>query len=488
MDLDGFPAAPTRMRPDGGVFFAATFDHEDVITAGEEGVSRWRAGQRVEKLLSWFAGTLSWIDDHTLMADGSVIRMDTGGSHLLAHHAIQISAAIDRTHVITGGWDRTVRVWDLEREARPIITLDAEAASDELVVGAGGRRAVSRSIAVSRIELWDVVPSPVQTLDVQGHVEKMLAFQDRLAVQVLGAKTRLVATARGAQRVLDPIHKDDVGRDTLDGWLVGFRPQHDQIVTTDQEGGLQIYSTRDGQKWRSIPGPDDDTLRVAIGQNKLWHVAFSSDGTKIAISSERRVWSLDEQWRLATPRSIIEEPVGSPWISALALDDDEIITGYQDGMWKILDARTAAPLRVNPRAHTAAIDHLQVRGDTLLSAGWDPTLRLWALSSGEPRGVFKKLSEISIAPSWQQLATVDGTTLVSLWDNVPDRLLGQRPATHPLDHVVFIDDDHVVVSGDTGLLELIDLAEPSRTPDELRSLIEARPRWQLVGGRAVERR
>jgi WD40 repeat protein len=272
------------------------------------------------------------------------------------------------------------------------------------------------------------------------------------------------------------------------GWLVAFRPQHDQIVTTNQVGVLQIYSTRDGRKSGSIPGPDDDTLRVAIGQNKLWHVAFSSDGTKIAISSERRVWSLDEAWRLVTPRPIIEEPVGSPWISALALDDGEIITGYQDGMWKIWDARTGALLRVNPRAHTAAIDHLEVLGDTLLSAGWDPTLRLWALSSGEPRGVFKKLSEIAISPGWQQLATVDGTALVSLWDNVPDRLLEQRPAAHPLEHVAFVADDHVVVSGDTGLLELIDLTEPSRPPDELRRLIEARPRWQLEGGRAVERR
>jgi len=487
-NLGGFPERPTRMQSASGWLSAATFDHEDVITAGEDGVSRWRAGQRVEKLLSWFVGTLSWIDDHTFLADGSVIRMDTGGSHLLAHHAIQLSAAIDRTHVITGGWDRTLRVWDLEREARPIIVLDAEAASDELVVGAGGRRAVSRSTVASRIELWDVVPSPVQTLDIQGHIEKLLAYQDRLAVQVPGAKTRLVATARGGQRVLEPIHKDDVDRDTLDGWLVAFRPQHDQLVTTNQEGVLQIYSTRDGQKWGSIPGPDDDTLRVAIGQNKLWHVAFSSDGTKIAISSERRVWALDEEWRLVTPRPIIEEPEGSPWISALALDDGEIITGYQDGMWKIWDARTGALLRVNPRAHTAAIDHLEVRGDMLLSAGWDPTLRLWALSSGEPRGVFKKLSEISISPGWQQLATVDGTALVSLWDNVPDRLLEQRPAAHPLEHVVFVDDDHVVVSGDTGLLELIDLTEPSRPTDELRSLIEARPRWQLEGGRAVERR
>jgi hypothetical protein len=45
----------------------------------------------------------------------------------------------------------------------------------------------------------------------------------------------------------------------------------------------------------------------------------------------------------------------------------------------------------------------------------------------------------------------------------------------------------VVVAGDANRLELIDLAEPLRTPDELRRLVEARPRWQLVDGRAVER-
>lgn len=42
-------------------------------------------------------------------------------------------------------------------------------------------------------------------------------------------------------------------------------------------------------------------------------------------------------------RTAIEEPEGAAWISALALDDHgHLITGYQDGTLKILDARTSA--------------------------------------------------------------------------------------------------------------------------------------------------
>ena len=281
-------AAPIRMPSEGGVWFAATFDHEDVITAGEDGVSRWHAGARTAKLLPGVISTLSWIDDHTLLADGSVIRTDTGGSHPLGRTSIQAGAVIDGTHAITGGFDRTVRVWDLAREARPILVLDAEAASSELVVGAAGRRAVSRGGAGTRIQLWDVVAPPVQTLDLGAHVDSLIADQDRLALQVAGNKTRLVATARGAQRVLAPVHEGDASRDTLEGWPLAFRPHHDDLVS-DRDGVLAVYSSRDGALRGLIPGPDDDPLRQAIGPSKLWHVAFSGDGTRIAIGSERRV-------------------------------------------------------------------------------------------------------------------------------------------------------------------------------------------------------
>ena len=157
-------------------------------------------------------------------------------------------------------------------------------------------------------------------------------------------------------------------------------------------------------------------------------------------------------------------------------------------MWKIWDARTGDPLVTRTHAHTTTIVGLDLRGDTLFSTSWDPTLRRWAIPSGEPRGVFKKLSDVAISPSRRQLATVDGTAVLSLWDDAQDRLLEQRPAAQALEHVVFVDEDHVAVIGDANRLELIDLAEPSHPPEELRRLIEARPRWQLVDGRAVERR
>lgn len=68
----------------------------------------------------------------------------------------------------------------------------------------------------------------------------------------------------------------------------------------------------------------------------------------------------------------------------------------------------------------------------------DPTLRLWAIPAGEPRGVFKKLSDVSISPSRRQLATVDGTAMLSLWDSAEDRLLEQLPTAQGLQFVVFV--------------------------------------------------
>ena len=459
--------------------FAAVFDHDDVILAGLDGVTRWHDGQRTATLVSWAVSTLSWIADGTLLADGSVVQTNTGGSRLLQHNVIQDGAAMDATHVITGGYDHTLRVWDLERSARPIIVLDAADVTGTLAVDPTGRRAISRGVGPgARIELWDVASVPARTFAIGGHADSLVVDGDRIAVQV-GGTTRLVTTE------LAPIHPASIEQDTLDGWPLRFRPHHDEFVSGN-EGVLEIYS-RDGKHLFDVPG-DDRELRTAIGQNKLWHVAFSSAGTEIAIGSERRIWRLDAGWRPVAASPTIEEPEGTAWISALALDDHgHIITGYQDGTLKIWDARTGA-LLTTKTGHVSTISTLEVRGDTVISTSWDPTLRLWAVPSGEPRGVFKKLSSVAMSPSRRQLVTVDGSAAVSLWDGAQDRLLQQIPTAHAVDGVAFIDEDHVVASSAGGQLELVDLSVQPRTVDEVMRLVAAAPRWHLVHGLVVERR
>ena len=73
-----------------------------------------------------------------------------------------------------------------------------------------------------------------------------------------------------------------------------------------------------------------------------------------------------------------------------------------------------------------------------------------------------------------------------MWDTAHGRLLEQIPTMDRLEALAFVDDDHVVVAGDGGRLELVDLSEQVRTVEEIQHLVAASRRWQLVAGRVVE--
>jgi WD40 repeat protein/tRNA A-37 threonylcarbamoyl transferase component Bud32 len=470
------------VRAESAARFAVAFDHGDLILAGVDGVRRaspWSG--HVTTVVSEPSVTLSWIDDRTLLSDGKIIHTDVDSVRPFARTAVQAAASIDRTHVITGGYDRTLRVWDLERVARPIVVLDAATATDTLIVDQNHRRAVSCGAPKdgtgaridARIELWDIAHTytPARRAVGMTPIDALLAdHHGRLAVHLdTEHTTKLVTTS------LEVLA-------TLDGWPVGFRPHHGEIVT-DDEGVLSIYASRDGKRLRQVGGgpPDSD---------KIWQVAFSSTGLVVATSSDRHVTLRDADWGVTTS---FELPTDVSAISALAVDDDgRVVTGHEDGTLRIWDPRARDARLHEPRTwatgHTTHIAAIELRSDTLVTASWDGTMRRWAFPSGEPRGIFKRFSDASISPDGQRIATVDGSAAVSLWDSVHDRLLEQIPTLDGLVGVVFIDDDHVVAGGDRGRLELIDLSVRARTVDDVMRFVAASTRWQLVGERVVERR
>jgi WD40 repeat protein len=226
-------------------------------------------------------------------------------------------------------------------------------------------------------------------------------------------------------------------------------------------------------------------------------VAFSSQGTATVISCAHSVWLRSSDaaaWRVVT-RS---KDALDVW--ELALDDrDHVVVGFRDGTIQIWDASRAGPATADARreiagnlvamstGHTALVSILEIRGDTMLSISWDRTLRRWAFPSGKPLGrILKSFDDASISPSGQWVATVEGSAAVSLWDSTRDRVLEQIPTAEVPTNVVFVDEDHVVVGGEHGRLELIDLSEKPRALADMMKMIKASPRWKIVDGEVVE--
>ena len=176
-------------------------------------------------------------------------------------------------------------------------------------------------------------------------------------------------------------------------------------------------------------------------------------------------------------------------VTAIALDDaGHLVTGYGDGTLQLWDTRTGTAGAMLA-GHSAHIDDVAIRGDRLLTRSWDGSTRAWDLPTGASRGVVLPSvgDGVAIAPSGRYLATVDRSALVSVWDADAGRLLEQFPASTALDSVAFTDDDHVVVAGTAGTIELIDLGERDRTTAEIVRLANTMG-WHLADGRIVDRR
>ena len=457
--------SPVVSAPAADYHFAAAFGHGDLFIAGMDGVRRWRGGSETS-LMPETVATLTWVDDHTLVADGRLIRTDTGELRRLGHHAIQAVGVIDPRHVIAGGYDSKLRIWDLERLARPIAVLDAAIASSMVVVDPTGRRAVSRGRrADTPIELWDVtrLRAPARVSAPLGaRIEGIFSdHRERLAVRVHA----------GAATVTRLMTVDLAAVATLEGWPVGFRPGRDEFVT-DRDGRLAIYSSRDGRLLREIAEPEP-----------LWHAAFSPTGATIATSTPHRVALRDADWRAVASFEVPGE------ISALAVDDaGRIVTGYSDGALQIWNGNAGAVVAA-AAGHAAPIAMIAIQGGELVTGSWDLTMRRWAFPSGVALGVVKfdqAVDDVSPSPGGALFAIAESPDTMSVWDLAHGRMLERFPTLDGLATAAFVDDDHVAVGGDSGRLELIDVSVPPVPLDEVTRRVAASPRWRLVDGHVIE--
>jgi WD40 repeat protein len=349
--------------------------------------------------------------------------------------------SLDRAHAITGGFDRTLRVFDLERTARPLAILSARDATKQIV--ASGTRAASIGWH-DTIELWDVGHLRQRQVIARGGagIISLVRGGDNFAALQHDGDDRVAIVRASGQRVGD-----------VPGWPVGFAG--DELVVVDH-GRVAMYATRDAAPRRVVT--DAAPIRVA---------ALSPSGALLATAAGGYVAIRDV--RTGVARAGFQTHLSE---LTLAIDDaDHVITGEDDGTLRIWDAR-AGVVTATLRGHGAHVDVLAIRGGQLMTASWDQTIRTWAFPSGAPgRIVLEDVrGAVALSPDGRLFADVDHAPMVNIRDTEHGRLLEQIATLDPVDAVLFVDDTHVAVGGVGGTLEVIDLADPERDDETIARL------------------
>ena len=344
------------------------------------------------------------------------------------------SVSFDATHFVTGGFDGTLRVWDLARPARPIAIL---AGGDSIEAYAVTPTRMASIGTHDTVELWDLtnLRTPAVLAPLPAAVGWVTARGGRIAAFVHDPRGDRVAVVDGDKRT------------ELTGWLVGLTATG---TVTDNQGSVYL---------------DDGGEHRLIGEG-MWNAGLSAGGDRLATSIDGRVALFDTRERASAGG--FDTHLHD--LATITVDDaGHVVTGHDDGTVRVWD--TAGAMLATIHAHTAHISWLEIRGDVLFTSSWDQTVRAWDLTTGASRGiVLSRIRDaVAISPDGRTLATSERAGFVDVWD-AGGRQLERLSTTGAVTGVGFVDDTHVIAGTTTGALEIIDLAAPHRSDADIARL------------------
>jgi eukaryotic-like serine/threonine-protein kinase len=340
----------------------------------------------------------------------------------------------------------------LWQAARGEITLRIQTPGISLPVRAGfspdGKRVVSVHDGGKTVKEWD--PADGRLLSSRDNPYSLLGLTSKLLYPA-HARGFHLAEAPGGFKIIDDVS----GRDRAE--LLGHvGPVHYADVSAD---GTRI-----------VTGSDDQTCRVwdsgAIGSQRVWdekpagvqYAVYSPDGRRIATAGRDgtlKIWRADGgrtpllslRAHTSSITSIAFSPDGSRLVSAPSGDN------RKDLNLKVWDSSTGQQVG-EMAGHTDGISCVEwlPQGSTVVSAGWDATVRIWDVETGRCLHAMSLTDEI-----WDLAVSRDGRWIAAggkdqdiyLWEAGTARLI-QTLHEHidTIDALTFSPDSRSLFSGD----------------------------------------
>jgi WD40 repeat protein len=312
----------------------------------------------------------------------------------------------DDLHVLVGGEDRTLRLFDLN-SGRLLRTFGTRSNwNTSVAFFADGLTAVAGGSSAS-VTRWSLESGrPVGAFNTISGYDALVAVSPDGLLVVSGKSNSVTVWDAKTSAVLRTIGLD------ADVSSLAFAPNGQSLLVGGLAGRLNLWEVSSGKRLRDfqrrssggtvhsvafspdgqtvLAGSEDRTLRwwdVSSGRllrswqhaNEVVAVAFSPDG-KTAISAAEAL----QEWELSTGK-LRRKYQGLGDVSSVAFSPDgqTVLTGEQSGILVFSEVATGAILH-KVEAHTDIVSSIVAspNGRTALTTSYDGTVKLWDMASG----------------------------------------------------------------------------------------------------------
>lgn len=475
LDENGFPLEVASFSPDGTRVLTASAAHVAFIRDATTGA------------------TIATLDGHTNGITSAAF--DAGGAR-----------------VVTTSLDGTARVWDAKTGRALAVLERGTAAVWAAAFTADGTKVVSAS-SDGVATVWEIGP---------GRLRATLAGHDkRVETARFSRDGRRVVTASpdGAARLWDVDGKQLVTyAHGAALWSAAFSPDDARIVTAGADKVAKIWDAG-GRLLITLEGHTDAVLSAAFsadGQRvatasaddtaKIWEAStgrllatlaghtgnvgaatFSPSGDHVVTTDEGGARIFESSGRLvATLRH-----GGSGSTAVFSRDGTRVLTASADrtaAIWDLSGTRLAELVGHSNRVLSAAFSH---DGRRVVTAGFDQTALVWDAASG---AVLHRLDghtgwvrSADFSPDDQRVVTASHDETAAVWDVATGRRLAtleghgervQRASFSP-------DGQQVLTASFDKTARLWDVHLETRTPEQIKTLVDAKVPWRIVEGRLV---